>query len=316
MQHGHGDVRANPTSVDGLRLRVSDDGDSFSEQLLDVAVRQPEARYQRTARTITSGGKRKPAKADRVARAGEGGGFPWRQSRCSDAVTARCNKCRAMCLVVALELDDGPGLLPAVGVGGRRGGKPDTTDGRDSPRGSYVSAAQSLGGRDRIRTCVGNAGDFTGRTAVTSRVPSHPDPVPIIGRDVHKRPVDSFRPPSASPPVPAGLAQPRLGRRESGGKAPPTPGFEFRTDVVSRCNARRSVVDRAACPTTRLGISRAGRRGGVGVVGRGGPHGAPRLAVNSPADRSSHSSQIGCAASSSCSPARAGSWWGTARRRC
>jgi signal transduction histidine kinase len=29
MQHGHGDVRAKPTSVDGLRLRVSDDGDGF-----------------------------------------------------------------------------------------------------------------------------------------------------------------------------------------------------------------------------------------------------------------------------------------------
>jgi hypothetical protein len=29
-------------------------------------------------------------------------------------------------------------------------------------------------GRNRIRTCVGNAGDFTGRSAVTPRVPRHP----------------------------------------------------------------------------------------------------------------------------------------------
>ena len=63
----------------------------------------------------------------------------------------------------------------------------------------------------------------------------------------------------------------------------------------------------AAC-TTRLGISRARCRGGVGVGGRGGPHGAPGPAVNSLADRSSHSSRIRCGASSSCLPARAGPW--------
>jgi hypothetical protein len=39
-------------------------------------------------KTITSGGKRKPAKADRVAGAGRGGGFSWQQSCCSDAVAA------------------------------------------------------------------------------------------------------------------------------------------------------------------------------------------------------------------------------------
>jgi hypothetical protein len=138
------------------------------------------------------------------------------------------------------------------GVGRREsGGKASARARLDWAAHDRIAAGQSLCGRDRIRTCVGNAGDFTGRTAITPRIPSHPDPVPIIGPDVHKRPVDSFRRPSASPPVPARLAQPRVGRRESGEKAPPTPGFEFRTDVVSGCNARRSVVDRAAPPPDR-----------------------------------------------------------------
>ena len=37
---------------------------------------------------MTSGGKRKPAKADRFAEQGEGGGFSYQQSRCQDAVAA------------------------------------------------------------------------------------------------------------------------------------------------------------------------------------------------------------------------------------
>jgi hypothetical protein len=39
---------------------------ALGEYLLDVAVGQAEARYQRTASTITSGGKPKPAKAERA----------------------------------------------------------------------------------------------------------------------------------------------------------------------------------------------------------------------------------------------------------
>jgi hypothetical protein len=40
---------------------------ALGEQLLDVAIGQaePNRKYQRTATTITSGGNRKPAKADR-----------------------------------------------------------------------------------------------------------------------------------------------------------------------------------------------------------------------------------------------------------
>jgi hypothetical protein len=37
----------------------------LGEEFLDVAVGQPEAQYQRTASTITSAGKRKPAKTER-----------------------------------------------------------------------------------------------------------------------------------------------------------------------------------------------------------------------------------------------------------
>jgi hypothetical protein len=40
---------------------------ALSQEFLDVAIRQPEAQYQRTASTMMSGGKPKPAKADRAA---------------------------------------------------------------------------------------------------------------------------------------------------------------------------------------------------------------------------------------------------------
>jgi hypothetical protein len=76
-------------------------------------------------------------------------------------------------------------------------------------------------GRDRIRTCVGNAGDFTGRTANTSRVPFHPYLDPIIASDVHQRPAGGFRRPSASLPVSPRPARPGVGRREVGGKSRP-----------------------------------------------------------------------------------------------
>jgi hypothetical protein len=48
---------------------------ALGEEFYDVAVGQTEARgYQRTATTITSGGKRKPAKMER-------GGIDWRDGR-------------------------------------------------------------------------------------------------------------------------------------------------------------------------------------------------------------------------------------------
>ena len=44
---------------------------------------RPKRRYQRTASTMTSGGKQKPANAERATGAGQGGGFSWQQSACS-----------------------------------------------------------------------------------------------------------------------------------------------------------------------------------------------------------------------------------------
>jgi hypothetical protein len=38
---------------------------AFDQEFFDVTVGRPERRYQRTASTITSDGKRKPEKADR-----------------------------------------------------------------------------------------------------------------------------------------------------------------------------------------------------------------------------------------------------------
>jgi hypothetical protein len=45
---------------------------AFGQQLLDVAVRQREAQVQRTASTITSGGKQNPANAEREMGEGRG----------------------------------------------------------------------------------------------------------------------------------------------------------------------------------------------------------------------------------------------------
>jgi hypothetical protein len=109
-----------------------------------------------------------------------------------------------------------------LGVGWREsGGKLDPQSRPDWAAQDRIVAGQGLCGRDRIRTCVGNAGDFTGRTAVASRVPSHPHLVPIIARDVHKWPADSFRRPPASLPVSPPPARPSVGRREVGGKSRP-----------------------------------------------------------------------------------------------
>jgi hypothetical protein len=104
---------------------------------------------------------------------------------------------------------------------GRRetGGNPDPRTRPDPTADGHVFAAQGLCGRDRIRTCEGNAGDFTGRTTGSPRVPSHPHPDPMKACDVHKRPAGRFRRPSASPPVPPPPARPSVGRREVGGKS-------------------------------------------------------------------------------------------------
>jgi hypothetical protein len=136
------------------------------------------------------------------------------------------------------------------------GGKSARRTRPDRMAGSRVSAAQKWCGRDRIRTCVGNAGDFTGRTAVTPRVPSHPHLVPAIACDVHKRPVDSFVRPSASPPVPAHLARPNVRWREVGGKSRlPSDRVHtyFLPAFVSSKAGGKSAGELVACRIARCG---------------------------------------------------------------
>jgi hypothetical protein len=65
-----------------------------------------------------------------------------------------------------------------------------------------------------------HAGDFTGRIAVSPRVPFHRHLVPIIARDVQQRPGGSFGRHLAFPPVPSGPARPASG----GGKSERNPG--------------------------------------------------------------------------------------------
>jgi hypothetical protein len=98
---------------------------------------------------------------------------------------------------------------------------------RDRRHAESVSAGQRQCGRDRIRTCEGNAGDFTGRTGVSSRVPTHPHLAPPIAGDVHKRPVNGFR---RSLGVPARCATCRAAWRRAEGRwreipAAVRPGF-------------------------------------------------------------------------------------------
>jgi hypothetical protein len=106
------------------------------------------------------------------------------------------------------------------GVGWREtGAKPEHRTRPDRTVGSRVFAAQRGCGRDRIRTCVGNAGDFTGRSAVSPRIPSRPHLLPITASDQHKWPVDCLRRPPTSPSLPACHARLGVGRREEGGKS-------------------------------------------------------------------------------------------------
>jgi integrase len=104
---------------------------------------------------------------------------------------------------------------------GRRetGGKPDPQTQLDWTAHSRIVAGQRSCGRDRIRTCEGNAGDFTGRSGGSPRIPSHPHWVPHIAGDQHKRPVDSPGRHSASLPVPPRPGRPSVGRSEDGAKS-------------------------------------------------------------------------------------------------
>jgi hypothetical protein len=115
-----------------------------------------------------------------------------------------------------------PPLLPATGRPGgqwadhRRSRYPTLQADRTSDlRAAFLHLRVMWQGQDSnlCRQCR----RFTGRTAVSSRVPSHRHLVPIIDRDVHKRAGGSFCRPAASPPVPPHPARLGVGRREVGG---------------------------------------------------------------------------------------------------
>jgi hypothetical protein len=117
-------------------------------------------------------------------------------------------------------------VVPTVsaGVGWREtGAKPDLRTRPDRRASGDVFAAQRHCGRDRIRTCVGNAGDFTGRTVVSPRVPSYPHLVPNIALTcTNDRPAASAvtRRPCLYRPVLRGPAS-------SGGKLEGNPGCDL-----------------------------------------------------------------------------------------
>jgi hypothetical protein len=151
-----------------------------------------------------SGSRRRPSAAGSTGGSGER--FAWPQSHRSGHLTANATEPPASIIAAQVRHADGGTLaqrvyihqLPqtaprlagviegvfgpaardgrAVSAGRRAEGKrrePNPAGTPDGLRSDRVSAAQSLCGRDRIRTCVGNAGDFTGRTAVSPWVPFH-----------------------------------------------------------------------------------------------------------------------------------------------
>ena len=62
---------------------------ALGESFLEVPVGETDPQVPANCEhTITSGGKRKPAKADRGTAAGQSGGFSCQQSRCTHSVTA------------------------------------------------------------------------------------------------------------------------------------------------------------------------------------------------------------------------------------
>jgi hypothetical protein len=141
------------------------------------------------------------------------------------------------------------GRAVSAGVGRREsGGKLGPRTRPDYAARDRVVAGQGLCGRDRIRTCVGNAGDFTGRPAVFPRVPFHPLLLPITASDQHRWPVSCSRCPPTAPSVPACHARPSVGRREGGGKS--QPHLTERVDNDTQAFRRRMMA--AGCRLSRL----------------------------------------------------------------
>jgi hypothetical protein len=173
-------------------------------------------------------------------------------------------------LEVSLLQRRGMGGRCRLGVGqGESGGKLDPRTRLDWAAQDRIVAGQGLCGRDRIRTCVGNAGDFTGRLAVASPVPSRPHMTPTIGRDVRKRQVDSFSRPSASLPVSPRPGGPGVGRREDGGKAaalPPPCGPEGSPPAAAAHQNADKGVQALALPEMLAGLPED-REGSLELIG-------------------------------------------------
>jgi hypothetical protein len=115
-----------------------------------------------------------------------------------------------------------------LGVGRREsGGKPDPQTSPDWAAQDRIAAGQGGCGRDRIRTCVGNAGDSTGRTAGSPRVLVYPRLVLIIAVTCTDDLRTATKCYSASLPVPPQPTRPSVERREVGGKSrlPSPPGL-------------------------------------------------------------------------------------------
>jgi hypothetical protein len=162
-----------------------------------------------------------------------------------------------------------------LGVGRREsGGKPGPRPRLDRAAQDCVVAGQELCGRDRIRTCVGNAGDFTVRSAGSSRVPRHPRLVPDYRRDVHETACRQLR---SSPGVPARSALSRAAWRRAERKWSEIPWARARAGTGPRsiASAVRLASDIAPRPSSPLAIAGARPRRrlkssrGVGQIGTG-----------------------------------------------
>jgi hypothetical protein len=93
---------------------------------------------------------------------------------------------------------------------------------------------------------MGNASDFTGRNLGSPQVPSHPLSVPLVGHDVHKRPVDGLGRHPASLPVPARPARPSVRRSEGGTNPGCSPNESY---IAGNAEVRVAGADWTTGPT-------------------------------------------------------------------
>jgi hypothetical protein len=160
------------------------------------------------------------------------------------------------------------------GVGWREtGAKPERRTRPELRADGRVFAAQSGCGRDRIRTCVGNAGDFTGRSAATPRVPA----IPAWSWTTAATRINNCRQLRPSPGVPARSALSRAAQRRAEGSRREIPWARARAGTGPRsiASAVRFASDIAPRPSSPFVIAGARPRRrlkssrGVGQIGSG-----------------------------------------------